>query len=415
MVVWLRVVSRPHRFDRTASANNSPQVRSLPWPTTAQALVAALTAVDPTRVGNTYTNLYSRGMRDDYLTVSEAAAYLGVSPETLRRWDRSNRLRATRRPGSNHRFYRRQDLAAFRLDYSRASSHEQSPSVFVTAIADIEGNERLRDPQRLAHRAVREHFAQSSEPAMLVIPVGCGKTGLISVMPFGIATGRVLVIAPNLTIRDGIADALDIASTGCFWTKTRVLSHFQDGPFTAVLDGRDANIHDCTDSDFVVTNIQQLASTADRWLPQFPPDFFDMIIIDEGHHSAAESWRKAMRRFPSAKVVSLTATPFRSDRQELPGEVVYQYSFAQAMLKGYIKDIRSVSAAPSELYFTVDGEERRYSLDEVLEMREETWFRRGVALSPECNRHIVEASIAECARLREHTGTHHQVIASAAA
>ncbi|MCY4086141.1 MAG: DEAD/DEAH box helicase family protein [Actinomycetia bacterium] len=353
-------------------------------------------------------------MSRDFLSVSEAAEYLGVSPETLRRWDRSSRLPAIRRPGSNRRFYRRQDIAAFRLDYSRAGSRDfPSASVFVTATADIEGNERLRDPQREAHRAVREHVGQSDDPAMLVIPVGCGKTGLISVLPFGIATGRVLVIAPNLTIRDGIADALDIASTGCFWARTRVLTHFQHGPFTAVLDGRDANIHDCTDSDFVVTNIQQLASSADRWLPQFPPDFFDMVIIDEGHHSAAESWRKTLRRFPAAKVVALTATPFRADRQELPGEVIYRYSFGRAMLKGYIKDIRSVSAAPSELYFTVGGKERRYSLAEVLEMREEAWFSRGVALSPACNRHIVEASIAECARLRERTGTHHQVIASA--
>lgn len=351
---------------------------------------------------------------DDFLTVSEAAAYLGVSAETLRRWDRNGRLVATRRPGSSRRHYARQDLSAFRLDYARAEMRQQdSPSVFVSAIGDIEGNDRLRDPQKEAHLAVRQHFADSAEPAMLVIPVGCGKTGLISVLPFGISTGRVLVIAPNLTIRDGIAEALDIANTECFWAKTRVLPHFQQGPYVAVLNGKDANIHDCTESDFVVTNIQQLASSADRWLPQFPPDFFDMIIVDEGHHGAAESWKKTLRRFPNAKVVSLTATPFRTDRQELPGEVIYRYSFARAMLKGYIKHIRSVSAAPAELYFSVGGEERRYTLDEVLEMREEAWFRRGVALSPECNRHIVEASIAECNRLRERTGTHHQIIASA--
>lgn len=351
---------------------------------------------------------------DDYLTVSEAAEYLGVSAETLRRWDRSGRLVATRRPGSTHRRYARQDLAAFRLDYARAEAHaKDSPSVFVSAIADIEVNDRLREPQREAHRAVREHFAESGEPSMLVVPVGCGKTGLIAVLPFGISTGRVLVIAPNLTIRDGIAEALDIASTECFWAKTRVLPHFQQGPYVALLNGKDANIHDCTESDFVVTNIQQLASSADRWLPQFPPDFFDMIIVDEGHHGAAESWRKTLRRFPDAKVVSLTATPFRTDRQELPGEVIYRYSFAKAMLRGYIKHIRSKSAAPEELYFSVQEEEHRYTLDEVLEMREEAWFRRGVALSPECNRHIVEASIAECNQLRQRTGTHHQIIASA--
>ena len=350
----------------------------------------------------------------DFLSVGEAAAFMGVSAETLRRWDRSGRLPATRRPGSKHRFYARQDLAEFRLDYARAETRDGTRvSVFVSETADVEHNERLRDPQSEAHRVVRTHFAAADEPAMAVIPVGCGKTGLISILPFGIAEGRVLVIAPNLTIRDGIADALDIASTECFWAKTRVLSHFQRGPYMALLDGKDANIHDCAESDFVVTNIQQLASSADRWLPQFPPDFFDMIIVDEGHHSAAESWRKTLRRFPDAKVVSLTATPFRTDRQELPGEVVYRYSFARAMLKGYIKEIRSRSAQPSELYFTVAGEDRQYSLDQVLALSEEAWFRKSVALSPECNRHIVEASIAECNWMSERTGTHHQVIASA--
>ena len=351
---------------------------------------------------------------NDFLSVGEAAAFMGVSAETLRRWDRSGRLPATRRPGSKHRFYARQDLAEFRLDYARAETRDGTRvSVFVSETADVEHNERLRDPQSEAHRVVRTHFAAADEPAMAVIPVGCGKTGLISILPFGIAEGRVLVIAPNLTIRDGIADALDIASTECFWAKTRVLPHFQRGPYMALLDGKDANIHDCAESDFVVTNIQQLASSADRWLPQFPPDFFDMIIVDEGHHSAAESWRKTLRRFPDAKVVSLTATPFRTDRQELPGEVVYRYSFARAMLKGYIKEIRSRSAQPSELYFTVAGEDRQYSLDQVLALSEEAWFRKSVALSPECNRHIVEASIAECNWMSERTGTHHQVIASA--
>lgn len=350
----------------------------------------------------------------DFLSVSEAASFLGVAAETLRRWDRSGKLVATRRPGSDRRFYARQDLAAFHLDYARAESrHGSGPSVFATALADIEGNDRLREPQREAHRKVRKHFASSTEPAMAVIPVGCGKTGLISVLPFGIATSRVLVIAPNLTIRDGIAEALDVASTECFWTKTKVLSNYQYGPYIAVLDGKDANIRDCTESDFVVTNIHQLANSADRWLPQFPPDFFDMIIIDEGHHSAAQSWRKVLRRFPNAKVVSLAATPFRTDHRELPGEIVYRYSFSRAMLTGYIKTLQKQSAAPSELYFSMTGDSRRYRLEEIMALSEETWSRRSVALSPECNQHIVEASIAACNRMRQRTGTHHQVIASA--
>ena len=180
-----------------------------------------------------------------------------------------------------------------------------------------------------------------------------------------------------------------------------------------MLDGPNANLHDAIESDFVVCNIQQLASQADRWLPQFPEDFFDMILVDEGHHAAAESWQKVFRRFPNAKVVSLTATPFRSDQQQLHGEIVYRYPFTRAMVNGYIKQIHSRNVAPSEIYFNYSDDNRRHTLEEVLELREEAWFRRGVALSPECNRHIVETSIQQCERMRAQTGIQHQIIAAA--
>lgn len=350
----------------------------------------------------------------EFLQVSEAAEYIGVSPQTLRRWDRDGRLTAVRRPENGYRYYRRSDLEPLRLEYRRAAEavHEGG-EIFATANANIEANEQLREPQREAHRSVREHFATSRDPAIIVIPVGCGKTGIIATLPFGIARGRVLVITPNLTIRKGVTDALDIASRECFWARTRVLGDFTAGPWTAVLDGPTANLHDCIESHFVVTNIQQLASQADRWLPQFPPDFFDMILVDEGHHAAAASWQKVFRRFPNAKVVSMTATPFRSDEQPLQGDVIYRYSFARAMVNGFIKQVRSRSAAPEELYFTYRDDTRRHTLEEVLQLREEQWFRRGVALSPECNRHIAEASIHRCEALRSETGLPHQVIAAA--
>ncbi|TXH20892.1 MAG: helix-turn-helix domain-containing protein [Mycobacterium sp.] len=353
---------------------------------------------------------------EGFLRVAEAATYLGVSAQTLRRWDRDGTLKALRRPGSDYRYYRRADLEPFRLEYRRAEEAAAAgadSSIFATANADIEANAALRDPQREAHLAVREHFAEHTGPAIVQIPVGCGKTGIMATLPFGIARGRTLVITPNLTIRKGVADAVDITNPQCFWTKCRVLSDFTAGPWMAVLDGPNANIHDAIESDFVVCNIQQLASQADRWLPQFPEDFFDMILVDEGHHAAAESWQKVFRRFPNAKVVSLTATPFRSDQQQLHGEIVYRYPFTRAMITGYIKQIHSRNVAPAEIYFTYRDDTRRHTLDEVLELREEAWFRRGVALSPECNRHIAEASIQACDRMRAQTGIQHQIIAAA--
>jgi DNA repair protein RadD len=352
-------------------------------------------------------------MDSEFMRVAAAAEYVGVSPQTLRRWDRDGTLPAVKRPGSAHRYYRRADLEEFRLEYRRAQDAMGKASIFATANADVEANTLLREPQREAHRAVREHFASSSEPGILQIPVGCGKTGIISTLPFGVAEGRVLVITPNLTIRKGVTDALDITNRECFWTKTRVLSDFTAGPWFAVLDGARANVHDAIESDFVVTNVQQLASRADRWLPQFPPDFFDMILVDEGHHAAAESWQKVFRRFPDAKVISLTATPFRADEKALHGELLYRFSFTKAMVNGYIKQIHSRNVAPAELYFTYANDTRRHSLEEVLELREEAWFRRGVALSPDCNRHIVEASIQQCDDMRAQTGLKHQIIAAA--
>lgn len=350
---------------------------------------------------------------DNFLRVAAAAEYVGVSAQTLRRWDRDGRLPAVRRPDSSHRYYRRADLEPFRLEYRRAEDARGKVTVFSTANANIEANDALREPQQQAHRAVREHFATSNEPGILQIPVGCGKTGIMATLPFGIAKGRVLVITPNLTIRKGVTDALDVTNRECFWTKTRVLSDFTAGPWTAVLDGPRANVHDAIESDFVVTNVQQLASRADRWLPQFPQDFFDMILVDEGHHAPAESWQKVFRRFPDAKVVSLTATPFRADQQQLHGEVLYRFSFAKAMVNGYIKQIHSRNVAPAELYFTYANDTRKHTLEEVLELRDEAWFRRGVALSSECNRHIVETSIQPCNRMRSETGIKHQIIAAA--
>jgi len=39
----------------------------------------------------------------EYLTIGEAAEYLGVSPQTLRRWDASGKLRPVRHPASEYR------------------------------------------------------------------------------------------------------------------------------------------------------------------------------------------------------------------------------------------------------------------------------------------------------------------------
>jgi DNA repair protein RadD len=348
------------------------------------------------------------------MSVGDAAAFLGVSIQTIRRWDAAGKLPSTRHPVSGYRSYLIKDLEPLRraLDAGHPST-EDVEQFFQNTVSHIEDNDHLREPQREAHRNTREHFASSNDAAILQIPVGCGKTGIMATLPFGIAAGRVLIITPNLTILKGVEAALDVTNPRCFLRTSKILNSFSRGPYRAVLSGRQANLHDCRNSHFVITNIQQLASSADRWLPQFPERFFDMILVDEGHHNAAESWRKVFARFPEAKVVSLTATPFRTDGEPLIGKPIYRYSYASAMVKGYIKRLHAINIAPQQIEFTYRNDQRRHSLEEVLALREEAWFRRGVALAPECNLHIVEASIRRCLMMREQTGFHHQVIACA--
>lgn len=348
-----------------------------------------------------------------YMPIRQAAQFLGVSLQTLRRWEQEGKLKPVRHPMNKYRYYLRAELEPLRLEYQQAEHvAESSRSIFVTAQASIAENPKLREPQREAWTAVRDHFRASNDHAILQIPVGCGKTGVIATLPFGVTDGKVLVVAPNVTIRDGVTKALDLGLKN-FWRKTGVLDSLKDGPFTAVLDGPNANLHDCMKSDFVVVNIQQLASSADRWLPQFPPNFFSMILVDEGHHNVAPSWLKVFDRFPEAKVVSLTATPFRGDKKQMSGKVIYRYAFTRAMLNGYIKQLHSYNIAPEEIYFTYRGEQRHHTLEEVLELREEQWFSKGVALSPECNRHIVDASIEKLNQLRDGSTVRHQIIAAA--
>ncbi len=58
----------------------------------------------------------------DYLTVREAAELVGVSPSTLRAWDRAGKLKAARNPMNRYRLYRREDIEAFLKLLSREVS-----------------------------------------------------------------------------------------------------------------------------------------------------------------------------------------------------------------------------------------------------------------------------------------------------
>lgn len=344
--------------------------------------------------------------RTEWLSLEDTATYLGMGKTALYGLARDGRIPTTK-VGKKWVF----EKAA--LDaWMRAN--QPLESFFLNLDFNIEDNDSLRDPQRDGYLRTAEFLRAGKNKAILQIPVGCGKTGLAALLPLGLAKGRAIVIAPNLTIKKGLYEAMDITNRQkCFWRKAGVLSQDQmaAGPLACTLDS--GNISVATKSHIVITNVQQLSTNVDKWLTQFSDDFFDMIIIDEAHHSAAESWQKVIERFPNAKIIHMTATPFRSDRQEIDGELVFRYPFRSATLKGYIKRLKASYVAPSEIELGfADERGRTYSLDEVLKLKEEEWFSRGVALARPCNQHIVDSSLEKLEELRQ-SGTQHQLIAVA--
>ncbi len=347
-----------------------------------------------------------KSIEREWLSLDEAAEYLNLGKTVIYGLAREGRIPASK-IGKIWTFEK------WKFD-DWLRSNQPIESFFTTLDVNIDSSTYLREPQRDGYIRAYEFIKSGNNKAIIQIPVGCGKSGLASILPLGIAGGRVLVIAPNLTIKKTLYEAMDISNRQkCFWRKVKVLSDAQMsyGPLVCTLDS--GNISVAEKAHIVITNIQQLATNVDKWLKQFPDRFFDMIIIDEAHHSAASSWKQVIQRFPDAKVIHLTATPFRSDRQEIDGTLVYRYSFKSATLKGYIKRLKASYIAPEEIEISfADGQGKKYTLEEVMELKEEDWFSRNVALAKPCNQHIVDNSLSKLEELRQ-TGTKHQLIAVA--
>ncbi len=125
----------------------------------------------------------------------------------------------------------------------RHMNNSEIASFFRETSVSIYGNSALRDPQREGYDAIQRYFQDSDKPCYVQLPVGCGKTGLVGLTPFGLASGRVLIVAPNLTIRMNIIRELDVSNMNCFYRKRGVFLPTK-GPYVTELK-TGANLHDC--------------------------------------------------------------------------------------------------------------------------------------------------------------------------
>ncbi|MFX1590146.1 MAG: DEAD/DEAH box helicase, partial [Promethearchaeota archaeon] len=84
-----------------------------------------------------------------------------------------------------------------------------------------------------------------------------------------------------------------------------------------------------------------ITSLARRY-KKFKPDEFDLIIVDEAHHSAANSYVKVLKYFKPRLVLGFTATPNRADNRRLDqifDRIIYQYDLLKGIRSNYLSNI----------------------------------------------------------------------------
>ena len=193
-----------------------------------------------------------------------------------------------------------------------------------------------RECQIGAAWATLAHFTASSEPALISMPTGSGKTALMMMLSFLLKAERVIVISPSVALRDQTASKFetlsDLKEAGAYPVRgpgPRVLDH--QGQLTSEASWR------------VFLNYDVIVATPHTTSPGFEqivgpshglfgPE--TLLVVDEAHHSRARTWQVLMEAFSANRMILLTATPFRNDNRRLLAKLVYHYPMRKALEAG---------------------------------------------------------------------------------
>lgn len=186
----------------------------------------------------------------------------------------------------------------------------------------------LRPYQEEARQKVQEEWKEGKKRTLLVLPTGTGKTIVFSkIIEDRVKKGeRILVIAHRGELLEQASDKL-YKSTG-LKTATEKAEQTSLGSFYRV----------------VVGSVQTLQR--EKRLNQFPPEYFDTIIIDEAHHAISDGYQRVLQHFEDANVLGVTATPDRGDMRSLGSyfeSLAYEYSLPEAIKSGYLSPIKALT------------------------------------------------------------------------
>lgn len=190
--------------------------------------------------------------------------------------------------------------------------------------------------------AVLAHWSLTPlEPALISMPTGSGKTAVAMALPYLAAARRVLVIVPNVELRN---QTLDAFSTNRNLRDIGALNS-PGNPSVHALVGTPKDWSKLEKFDVIVAIPASLTSARQGAPNQPSEDFFDLVIVDEAHHAAAWTWKAVSEFFEDARVVLLTATPSRRDGKILPARLIFHYPLRKAIEDGTYKRVDTVSIA----------------------------------------------------------------------
>ncbi|NCA86901.1 MAG: DEAD/DEAH box helicase [Clostridia bacterium] len=211
---------------------------------------------------------------------------------------------------------------------------------------DKSGSWQLRYYQEIAVQRTVEAIAQSKDRILLTLATGTGKTAIAFQIAWklfqtrwtlqrdGSRRPRILFLADRNILAD------------------QAFNSFSSFPEDALVRIKPKEVNKNgrvpTNGSVFFTIFQSFMSgrdTAGNPVPnygQYPPDYFDFIIIDECHRGGANdesNWRGILEYFSPAVQLGLTATPKRKDNVDTYryfGEPVYIYSLKEGINDGFL-------------------------------------------------------------------------------
>lgn len=221
----------------------------------------------------------------------------------------------------------------------------------------------LRDCQKQALAALGNYYHSGGTSAACVMAVGSGKTALGVCTCLAFSRLRAMVITPGSVIRGTFDKAFDHQALG------NALYGLPNGPLipgckppnVMTLDREDAPIRSVTredllKADVIVTNFHSLGTGSDEddLLAKLRTEDIDLIIVDEAHIAASESYQRAFQHFNTARTLLMSACFQRLDGKPIDADVVYRYRLIDSIADGHAKNLRVHRFAPDTAQTTYE-------------------------------------------------------------